>query len=385
MMGRLLTLVRHHPRLAVATLIALLVAGGVWWNRDTPAPPETPGRAEPKVSERLLSPEVELRGVMRTLQEENALLRKQLEGLAAELQDVKRTLKAPAPEGTPPPGGLKAFREALDRPPAAAPVPEPGPSSAARLAAPAPPPRVTIFKSDMPARAPVTPGPPTGPPPRWLHLPAGSVVSVTMLSGVYAPVRQTNPLPVLLHLDEAPLGPNASRLPLHGCFAIARAVGDDLSERATLQLDSLSCVLPDGRAVSRPLAGWVSGDDGVLGIKGTLIEKQAPFLARVALSGFLQGVASALAQVQTTVTQNPLGGITTQVTGNATQYAALSGLSQTASRMAAFYEGQLQRLVPAIFVASGRQGHAVVQTGLTIEGYPVSALAHGGSPWRTLD
>jgi len=206
-----------------------------------------------------------------------------------------------------------------------------------------------------------------------------------MLSGVYAPVRQQNPLPVLLHLDEAPVGPNASRVPIQGCFAIARAVGEDLSVRATLQLDSLSCILPDGRAFSRALAGWVAGEDGILGIKGRLIQREGQLLARVALAGFLQGAASALAQAQTTVTQNTVGGITTQVTGNAAQYAALSGLSQTASRMASFYERQIERLVPAIFVESGRKGHAVVQTGLTVEGYSVDAIASAGAPWRPLD
>lgn len=383
MITKLLKLLHTYPRAAVGVGVAALIAGGIWWQREPASPSKESGRAEQKSPEGLLAPEVKLQGSVTKLQEDNELLKKQMEGLTSEIQDLKKKLPAPGPAGPPPPGTLKDFREALQpRPTPPGPLPQPGPSS---TAAPPLPPRVTIFKSETPARPAVAPASPAAPPPRWLHLPAGSFVKVTMLSGVYAPVRQQNPLPVLLHLDEAPVGPNSSLVPLHGCFAIARAVGDDLSERAALQLDSLSCVLPDGRSFSRPLSGWVSGADGILGVKGELIEKQAPILARVALSGFLQGVASALAQVQTTVTQNPLGGVTTQVTGSATQYAALSGLSQTASRMAAFYEGQLQRLVPAVFVPSGSQGHAVVQTGLTIEGYPVTALSSGGNPWRTLD
>src|SRR5256885_985448 len=85
---------------------------------------------------------------------------------------------------------------------------------------------------------------------------AGSAGTATPLSGVYAPIRQQQPLPVLVHFTEAPIGPNATRVPLRGCVAVARALGDYTTKRAGLQLDTLSCVLPSGRAVSSPVTGW---------------------------------------------------------------------------------------------------------------------------------
>jgi len=146
----------------------------------------------------------------------------------------------------------------------------------------------------------------------------------------------------------------------------------------------LSCTLPDGRAFTTPLAGWVSGPDGVFGIPGEVIEHTGSFLAKVALSAFIQGGAAGLAQAQTTITTTPLGGTQTSVAGNTAQFAALQGLATTAERMARFFERQLETLVPVIFVRAGTAGAAVIQNGVTIEGLPVVQTA-GDSPWRTLD
>ena len=157
-----------------------------------------------------------------------------------------------------------------------------------------------------------------------------------------------------------------------------------MSRRATLQLDQLSCTLPDGRVFTTPLAGWVSGPDGVFGVPGEVIEHTGSFLAKVALSAFIQGGAAGLAQAGTTITTTPLGGTQTTVVGNTAQFAALQGLATTAERMSRFFERQLETLVPVIFVRAGTTGAAVIQNGVTLEGLPLVQTAED-SPWRTLD
>ena len=77
-------------------------------------------------------------------------------------------------------------------------------------------------------------------------------MKATLLSGVYAPIRQQQPLPVLVHFTEAPVGPNATRVPLRGCVAVARALGDYTTRRAGLQLDTLSCVCRPGAPSAAP-------------------------------------------------------------------------------------------------------------------------------------
>lgn len=388
MLHTLMSWLRRHPRLALGMGGALALGGLLWLSR--PAAPPPPASRKPEAPARLLTPEVELRGIVRQLQEDQAAMRKTLEEAVQELKALKEKAAAPTETAPPPtvpsPKGLEGFRRELgppppppvaQAPPPPAPAPRP-PAAPAREVS-----RVSVFTI-----APVTPPPPPAPPaPRWVHLPAGSFVRVTLLSGVYAPIRGTQPLPVLVHLDEAPVGPNASRTPLARCAAIARALGDFTSQRATLQLDTLSCVAPSGQAISRPLAGWVSGADGVFGIEGTLVERTGRFLSRVALAGFLSGAASAFAQAQTTTTATGIGGSQTTITGNEAIFGAASGLAQIANRMAAFYERQLEQLVPAVYVPAGVKGSAVVQTGVTLDGLPLEALAPGaeGSPWPALD
>jgi hypothetical protein len=148
--------------------------------------------------------------------------------------------------------------------------------------------------------------------------------------------------------------------------AVARALGDYTTKRAGLQLDTMSCVLPSGRAVSQSVTGWVAGPDGVFGMPGELVEREGPYLARVSLAGFLHGASAAFAAAQTTTSIGALGNTTTTITGNEALYGALSGLANSANRMAAFYERQLESLVPAIYVPSGLAGSAVIQGGVTL-------------------
>ena len=82
-----------------------------------------------------------------------------------------------------------------------------------------------------------------------------------------------------------------------------------------------------------------------------------------------------------------LGNTTTTITGNEALYGALSGFANTANRMAAFYERQLESLVPAVYVPNGLTGSAVIQGGVTLDGVGIEHLLAqtGGAPWRGLD
>jgi hypothetical protein len=55
--------------------------------------------------------------------------------------------------------------------------------------------------------------------------------------------------------------------------------------------------------------------------------------------------------------------------------------------MAAFYERQLESLVPAVYVPSGLAGSAVIQGGVTLDGVEIDHLLAqtGEAPWHGLD
>jgi Bacterial conjugation TrbI-like protein len=382
MLPALWRLARRTPRVTLAVALGVALLGVMWLSgRSAPRGAATaPGN--PLGEGRLLTPEVELRGVVRQLQEDTAVLRKSLDDVTRALQDLreKKGLAGDAALSAKELERLK--RELGPLPPPPNPVATPAPPAPAAPIAPPPDlPRITVFTVGKPAP------PPPAPPARWVHLPAGSFVKATLLSGVYAPTRAQQPLPVLLHFTEAPVGPNATRVPLRGCIAVARALGDYTTKRAGLQLDTMSCVLPSGRAVSQAVTGWVAGPDGVFGMPGELVEREGPYLARVSLAGFLHGASAAFAAAQTTTSIGALGNTTTTITGNEALYGALSGFANSANRMAAFYERQLESLVPAVYVPSGLTGSAVIQGGVTLDGVELDhLLAHtGGASWHGLD
>jgi len=384
---RLWILIRQRPGVGLA--LAALLAFVVWSvlpSHDGPKPrqPTSTNGTGPN-GPRLLSPDVQLQGEVNRLREEYGKLLNRFDELQKKLDAQKKGPAGDSKPGEPAekPGDLSRLFGDVPRVPPRTTEPmlprqvrPPEP-----IAAPGPP-RLTHFK--------IVEGPPTKPAPapaspvKMAHLPAGSFLSTTLLSGVYAPVRGSQPFPVLLHFNEAAFAPNRHRVPVERCVAIAKAVGDYVSRRAILQLDQLSCTLPDGRVFTTPLAGWVSGPDGVFGVPGEIIEHTGSFLARVALSAFIQGGAAALAQSGTTITTTPLGSTQTTVVGNTAQFASLQGLATTAERMSRFFERQLEVLVPVIFVRAGTTGAAVIQNGVTIEGLPTVQMA-GDSPWRTLD
>ncbi len=200
-------------------------------------------------------------------------------------------------------------------------------------------------------------------------LPAGSWVSATLMTGVLAPADEAHPLPVLLRVNEAFTGPNQTRVPLQGCFALAKAAADLRAESATLQLETLSCTLPTGAVFEREVRGFATdGVTGDLGVRGTLVRKDTTALGMAALTGFLEGAGQALARAESTVTISPFTGTTTTVNGNVAKYAGYAGLAKTANRLARHYLTIARYLTPAIHVPSNIDVHLVMLQGVTIEG-----------------
>jgi hypothetical protein len=203
-----------------------------------------------------------------------------------------------------------------------------------------------------------------------VSLPAGSWVSATLMTGVLAPADEAHPLPVLLRVNEAFTGPNQTRVPLQGCFALAKAAADLRAESATLQLETLSCTLPTGAVFEREVRGFATdGATGDLGVRGAVVRKDTTALGMAALTGFLEGAGQALARAESTITISPFTGTTTTtVNGNVAKYAGYAGLAKTANRLARHYLTIARYLTPAIHVPSNVDVHLVMLQGVTIEG-----------------
>ncbi|MDD4982029.1 MAG: TraB/VirB10 family protein [Candidatus Omnitrophica bacterium] len=205
---------------------------------------------------------------------------------------------------------------------------------------------------------------------RYVYLPLGSFVKCTLLTGAYAPANESNPLPVLISVDEAFYGPNNSRIPLKGAFAIGKAVGDTVSKRAVVQIVSFSMVLPNGRVFEQEAnLGYLADSDGRLGIEGEVIYNTGRQLSLNFLSGFLAGGSEALSQAETSTVVGAYGQTAKNVTGNTGRYAMFSGLANSAQGMSAYYQKQLEAMIPAVKIDAGRKAVLVIQKGVQIEGF----------------
>ncbi len=209
---------------------------------------------------------------------------------------------------------------------------------------------------------------------RYAYLPLGSFVKCTLLTGVYAPANESNPLPVLISVDEAFYGPNNTRIPLKGAFAIGKAIGDVVSKRAIIQIVSFSTVLPNGRVFEHEAnLGYLADSDGHLGILGELIYNTGRKLGLNFLSGFLAGGSEALSQAETSTLVGAYGQTSRNVTGDASRYAMFSGLANSAQGMSAYYQKQLEAMIPAIKIEAGKKVVLVIQKGVEIEGLEASS------------
>ncbi len=209
---------------------------------------------------------------------------------------------------------------------------------------------------------------------RYVYLPLGSFVKCTLLTGVYAPANENNPLPVLISVDEAFYGPNNTRIPLKGAFAIGKAVGDVVSKRAIIQIVSFSTVLPNGQVFEHEAnLGYLADSDGRLGIQGELIYNTGRQLSLDFLSGFLAGGAEALSQAETSTVVGAYGQTSKNVTGNTGRYSMFSGLANSAQGMSSYYQKQLEAMIPAVKIEAGKKAVFVIQKGVQIEGLEVAS------------
>ena len=204
---------------------------------------------------------------------------------------------------------------------------------------------------------------------RGVYLPAGSFVRGTLLTGVYAPSQQSNPLPVLIRLKEAFFGPNNTRIPLEGAFAIGKATGDLTSERALVQITTLSAVLPSGQSFEQKgNLGYLTDIGGQLGLKGIVIRNTGSQLALSFMSGFMGGASQALADSQTTAVVGVNGQISRNVTGSTATNAEFSGLANSASKLSEYYNKQLEQIIPAVKVDEGVDVYFIILEGVKING-----------------
>ena len=128
------------------------------------------------------------------------------------------------------------------------------------------------------------------------YIPAGSIITGTIITGGDFPTGRgsyENPTPTLIRIQKEAILPNKFTSDIRECFLLVGGRGELSSERAKLRGEVLSCVRRDGAVIETKLNSYVVGEDGKEGVKGRLVSKQGQMIARTLVAGFASGMAEA--------------------------------------------------------------------------------------------
>lgn len=208
------------------------------------------------------------------------------------------------------------------------------------------------------------------------YIPAGSIFSGTLLTGMDAPTGQqarSNPYPVLMRIKKEAILPNRYHADVRECFLVAGGYGELSSERVYIRSEALSCVRTDGGVVEAPVEMFSVGEDGKNGVRGRLVSKQGQFLARSMVAGFMSGFANVFGQtpVPTIVTENNDNVVPYQkaFSEEALQSATISGAGDALDRLAQFYIDMAENIFPVLEVDAGRKIDFVMLKGTEFKLY----------------
>ncbi|OCX68691.1 hypothetical protein A6M27_16995 [Acidithiobacillus thiooxidans] len=209
-------------------------------------------------------------------------------------------------------------------------------------------------------------------------IPVGSFMPVVLLNGVDAGTStetQSNPQPVLMRVQANAVLPGNASYQLKSCFVLGSAYGSLSSERVYIRSAMLSCVNKQNRLVlNQKIQGYVIDSDGVLGLRGKVINRQGALLAKALLAGFASGLGQALNSAQGTVSSSALGSVSTVTGTGLLSQAGYSGAGNAATLLAQFYLKQAQAIFPVVAIRAGRKATLVIGTGTSLKWHNYGSL-----------
>lgn len=209
--------------------------------------------------------------------------------------------------------------------------------------------------------------------PKEVFIPAGSIFSGTLMTGLDAPTgtaAKKSPFPSLLRIKKEAILPNRYRADVRECFLIASGYGDLSSERVYMRAETISCVRNDGGVIEAPIDMYAVGEDGKAGVRGKLDTKQGQYLAKAMAAGFLDSVASVFTSVPTATISTAADSVVPfqrVFSEESAQSAAIEGAGSAMERLANFYIEMAQSVFPIVQVDAGRQLEFVMTKGTSLK------------------
>lgn len=190
-------------------------------------------------------------------------------------------------------------------------------------------------------------------------IPAGTSVKAVLVSSVDVPCglySQSDPQPVKLQiLDDARL-PHCVRVKLKGSVVIASAYGDISNERIYIRTERLTQTKHSGDFIETEVAGYITGNDGKYGVRGSLVDRSGKMITNASISGFFSGVNQVLQRTRdnTNIAYNNPEQDNVEAAGNVLRYGGMSGASNAFDRLTDYFIKQADRICPVIQVSAGQ-------------------------------
>jgi conjugal transfer pilus assembly protein TraB len=203
------------------------------------------------------------------------------------------------------------------------------------------------------------------------YIPAGTFTSGRLLTGVYAATgagAASQPLPMLIRVEDKAILPNSWRSDVESCHITANAAGDLSSERVFVRLDRLSCVSKKGKLLDVRVVGYLTGEDGKVGVRGKLVTRSGQAIASAISVGLLSGVGSAVSQSSENITTS-ITGTQTKSWTNPWASGLGKGFSDAMDRIADYYLKLADRIFPVLEVDAGRKVDIVFSQGVLLSGH----------------
>ena len=209
--------------------------------------------------------------------------------------------------------------------------------------------------------------------PREIFLPAGSILSGVLITGMDVPTGSSvkrDPFPSILRIKKEALLPNNFSADIRECVIVSSAVGDIASRRAYLRAEAISCVTEDGKAVEANLNAFAVGGDGRNGVPGRLVSKNSEAVAKSAWAGFLSGIANLAGTSSVSIGDNKTGAYGVFQSQEAMKTlagsAALQGAGDAMDRLADYYIEIAEQMKPYIEINPGISIDFIIQRGSSL-------------------
>jgi conjugal transfer pilus assembly protein TraB len=194
-----------------------------------------------------------------------------------------------------------------------------------------------------------------------LNIPAGSILSGYLLTGLDAPTgtrASSSPAPVLLRVKKEAILPNSAFADVVDCHLLGSAYGDLGAERVYIRGETVSCILADNTAVEGEVKFYVAGEDGKNGLRGTLVSRSGRILAAAAGTALADGLLSSLEDSSTE---------SVFLSGASSSSGALSGASEGFDLLTEYYLDLAEQTFPVIEIKNDRWVDVVLTSMLTIK------------------